>query len=133
MSSGERTSQFLVSFLPSREKPPSLVILLKSRGTDFNIERGVEKFVKKRLTLPRCQTSYWSDTVTNQEIKMLRLKIPNMNCGGCARSVIKALHSVDPQARIETDPPAREVLVSSDLEEGAFLAALSDAGYPAKR
>ena len=64
---------------------------------------------------------------------MLRLNIPNMNCGGCAKSVVKALHSVDPLARIETDPPAREVRVNSDLEEGALLAALSEAGYPAKQ
>ena len=35
---------------------------------------------------------------------MHRFYIPNMTCGGCARSVTKALLSVDPQARIETDP-----------------------------
>lgn len=64
--------------------------------------------------------------------QMLRLYIPNMTCGGCAKSVSWALLSVDPQARIETDPPAREVRVNSDLEESAFLASLSEAGYPAK-
>ena len=39
----------------------------------------------------------------NQEIKMLRFYIPNMTCGGCARSVTKALLCVDPQARIEAE------------------------------
>ncbi len=63
---------------------------------------------------------------------MLRLYIPKMTCGGCAKSVTKALLSVDPQARIETDPPAREVRVDSAQEESAFLAVLSEAGYPAK-
>lgn len=58
--------------------------------------------------------------------------IPNMTCGGCAKSVTKALQSVDPQARIETDPPAREVRVDSALEESDFLTALSEAGYPAR-
>jgi copper chaperone len=64
---------------------------------------------------------------------MLRFYIPNMTCGGCAKAVTKALLSVDPQARIETDPPAREVRVDSALEESAFLAVLGEAGYPDKR
>ncbi|AGH47738.1 MAG: heavy-metal-associated domain-containing protein [Sphingobium sp.] len=62
---------------------------------------------------------------------MRRFYIPDMTCGGCARSVTRALQSVDPQARIETDPPAREVRVESVADEAAFLAALSEAGYPA--
>ncbi len=64
---------------------------------------------------------------------MLRFYIPNMTCGGCAQSVTKALLSVDPQARIETDPPAREVRVESTMDESAFLAALNEAGYPDKQ
>lgn len=64
---------------------------------------------------------------------MLRFHIPNMTCGGCAKSVTKALLSVDPQARIETDPPAREVRVHSAVDESAFLSVLSEAGYPDKR
>ena len=61
---------------------------------------------------------------------MIRFHIPNMTCGGCARSVTKALLSIDPQARIETDPTAREVRMDSALDKSAFLAVLSDAGYP---
>lgn len=63
---------------------------------------------------------------------MLRFQIPNMTCGSCARSVTKALQSVDPHARIETDPPAREVRVESAADESAFRAALGEAGYPAE-
>lgn len=61
---------------------------------------------------------------------MIRFHIPNMTCGGCARSVTKALLSIDPQARIETDSPAREARIDSALDKSAFLAVLSDAGYP---
>jgi copper chaperone len=61
---------------------------------------------------------------------MIIFHIPNMTCGGCARSVTKALLSIDPQARIETDPPAREARMDSALDKSAFLAVLSDAGYP---
>ncbi|QYF93085.1 heavy-metal-associated domain-containing protein [Massilia sp. PAMC28688] len=64
---------------------------------------------------------------------MIRFYIPNMTCGGCAKSVTSALLSIDPQARIETDPPAREVRVDSVLDESAFLVALSEAGYPDKQ
>lgn len=61
---------------------------------------------------------------------MLRFYIPNMSCGGCAKSVTKALLSVDPQARIEIHPPSREARVDSAFDESAFLEALTKAGYP---
>lgn len=61
---------------------------------------------------------------------MIIFHIPNMTCGGCAKSVTKALLSIDPQARIETDPPAREARIDSALDKSAFLAVLSEAGYP---
>ena len=64
---------------------------------------------------------------------MLCFYIPGMTCGGCARSVTRALLGVDPQARIETDPVAREVRLQSALSESVFLAALSEAGYPGKQ
>lgn len=63
---------------------------------------------------------------------MISLHIPNMTCGGCAKSVTRALLSVDPHARIETDTPSREVRLESTSDESALRAALSDAGYPAK-
>lgn len=64
---------------------------------------------------------------------MLRFYVPNMTCGGCAASVEKALLSVDPQARIATNPLTLEVRVDSTTEEKAFRAALSEAGYPDKQ
>jgi copper chaperone len=64
---------------------------------------------------------------------MLRFHVPNMTCGGCAKSVAKALASVDPRARIETDPSAREVRVEGSADEGALLAVLEEAGYPGER
>ena len=57
---------------------------------------------------------------------MLRFYIPNMTCGGCAKTLL----SLDPQARFETGPSAREVRVDSVMEESAFIAVLSEAGYP---
>lgn len=64
---------------------------------------------------------------------MLRFHIPNMTCGGCAKSVVKVLQSVDPKARIEVEPPDHEVRVESVASESEFLVALDRAGYPANR
>ncbi|OAT51960.1 heavy-metal-associated domain-containing protein [Providencia heimbachae] len=62
---------------------------------------------------------------------MITLTIPNMTCGGCAKSVTKALLNVDAQAQIETDPTTRKVQVKSNIEESTLRTALSAAGYPA--
>lgn len=61
---------------------------------------------------------------------MLRFQVPAMTCGGCAKSVTKALLSVDPDARIETDPTTGEVRLDSAADEQALLAVLDEAGYP---
>ncbi|EMQ5443256.1 heavy-metal-associated domain-containing protein [Pseudomonas aeruginosa] len=64
---------------------------------------------------------------------MFSFHIPNMTCGGCAKTVTRILYGVDPQARVETDPPRREARVESTLDKHAFLEALSEAGYPEGR
>ncbi|WP_018184838.1 heavy-metal-associated domain-containing protein [Kaistia granuli] len=61
---------------------------------------------------------------------MFFFTVPNMTCGGCAKSVTRALQSVDADARIETDPPTREVRVQTSANEAALRAVLSEAGYP---
>ena len=61
---------------------------------------------------------------------MLQFHVPNMTCGGCAKSVTKALQSVDPRARIETDPSTREVRVETTADGTTLLAVLKEAGYP---
>ncbi|RDL47926.1 hypothetical protein BLJAPNOD_05152 [Ensifer sp. M14] len=61
---------------------------------------------------------------------MFIFTVPDMTCGGCAKSVTKALVSVDSDATIETDPPKREVRVRTSASEVAIRAVLSEAGYP---
>lgn len=61
----------------------------------------------------------------------MELRIENMTCGGCARSVTKAIHSVDPDARVEADPASRAVKVESHALEADILRVLQDIGYPA--
>ncbi len=61
----------------------------------------------------------------------MQFHIENMTCGGCARSVTKAIQSVDPSAKVTTDPATRRVEIFSDQPRGAFEAVLAKAGYPA--
>ena len=61
---------------------------------------------------------------------MLRFQVPKMTCGGCAKSVTKALQSVDADARIETDPDTGEVRVETKADESALRAVLEAAGFP---
>ncbi|SCY64830.1 heavy-metal-associated domain-containing protein [Microvirga guangxiensis] len=61
----------------------------------------------------------------------MELRIEGMTCGGCAQSVTKAIQSVDPDARIETNPAARTVRVETTATSAALQRVLEEAGYPA--
>lgn len=61
------------------------------------------------------------------------LRIENMTCGGCARSVTRAIQSVDPDAKIETNSAARTVKVETAASSAAVCQVLEAAGYPATR
>ncbi|WP_353392834.1 copper chaperone, partial [Brucella sp. NBRC 14130] len=45
--------------------------------------------------------------------------------------VTKAIQSVDPTARVETNPEARAVKVETTASAGAIQQVLEEAGYPA--
>lgn len=57
--------------------------------------------------------------------------IHNMTCGGCVRGVTRAIQSVDPQARVQADVPARRVQVVSEQPREIVEAALTKSGYQA--
>ena len=61
----------------------------------------------------------------------MELKIENMTCGGCAKSVTRAIQSVDPNARVETDPAARSVKIETSANLATLQQVLEEAGYPA--
>ncbi len=64
---------------------------------------------------------------------MIKLNVPDMACGGCARSVTKAVQSIDPTARVEANPEARELRLDTMAREEEILAILEKAGFPARR
>ena len=43
----------------------------------------------------------------------MQFHIENMTCGGCVRSVTKAIQSVDPAAEVSADPGTHKVEVKS--------------------
>ncbi|WP_029030694.1 heavy-metal-associated domain-containing protein [Salinarimonas rosea] len=61
----------------------------------------------------------------------MEFRVENMTCGGCAKSVTKAIRSADPQADVTAEPERRRVEVRSTLPRSAFEAVLKEAGYPA--
>lgn len=60
----------------------------------------------------------------------MELRIESMTCGGCARSVTRAIRSVDPDARVHADPPSRSVRIETTATQAAILQVLEEAGYP---
>jgi copper chaperone len=59
----------------------------------------------------------------------MQIKIENMTCGGCARSVERAILSVDPEAKVFADPPNRVAEVNSSATRVQLEAALKTAGF----
>ncbi len=59
----------------------------------------------------------------------MQFHIENMTCGGCARSVTKAVQSVDPTAEVKADPATHKVDVTSAASRERLAAALTDAGF----
>lgn len=62
----------------------------------------------------------------------MRLHIANMACGGCAKSVTKAIQSVDSAAKVEASQETRTIHVTSNASVGELISVLKEAGYPAK-
>jgi copper chaperone len=63
---------------------------------------------------------------------MFRYKVDKMGCGGCAKSVTKAVLGIEPDARVEVDLGAKLVTVSGASGPADRIAgAIGAAGFPA--
>ena len=62
----------------------------------------------------------------------MQFQIDSMTCGGCVRSVTKAIQTLDATAQVTADIPAHTVQVQTTATPAAVVAALEEAGYPAK-
>lgn len=61
----------------------------------------------------------------------MQLRIDNMTCGGCARSVTGAIVSLDPAAKVQIELSTRMVEVETSASESEIRRVLGAAGYPA--
>ena len=61
----------------------------------------------------------------------MQFHIANMTCGGCVRSVTKAIQSVDPAAEVRADPATHKVDVITTAPREQLEAVLADVGYAA--
>ena len=64
---------------------------------------------------------------------MVRFKVDKMGCGGCAKSVTRAVLSVEPKARVEVDLGAKLVTVSAARGQAdQLILAIAAAGFHAE-
>ncbi|WP_036488669.1 heavy-metal-associated domain-containing protein [Myxosarcina sp. GI1] len=61
----------------------------------------------------------------------IQLKIPNMACGACGKTIAKAIQSIDPNAEVQTDPKTKQVTVETIASLTSVRNAIAAAGYPA--
>lgn len=59
----------------------------------------------------------------------MQFHIETMVCGGCARSVTKAIEGVDAAAKVTSDPAIRRVDVTTTAPRDQIVAALTKAGF----
>jgi len=60
---------------------------------------------------------------------MQRYRVPDMSCGHCVQAITKAVKSVDPAAKVDTDLKNHEVSVDSMADPELVVRALQQAGY----
>ena len=60
----------------------------------------------------------------------MQFHLDDMTCGGCARTVTRAIQSIDPGASVKTDPPARLVQIETSAPQEQIVSALREAGFP---
>lgn len=60
----------------------------------------------------------------------MQFHVADMECQGCARSVTKAVQSVDPKAELNIDLEKRNITITSQQPAATFESALKDAGFP---
>ena len=61
---------------------------------------------------------------------MYALHVLKMHCGGCARSVTRAVLAIDSAARVDVDLPSKTVRVATTAGMDAVKSAIVNAGFP---
>jgi copper chaperone len=59
----------------------------------------------------------------------LKLKVPNMACADCGESITEAIHTMEPDAKVDIDVQGKTVSVVSQASEETIKQAIVAAGY----
>jgi len=62
---------------------------------------------------------------------MIELKVNDMTCGHCVKTITQTVASVDAGAKVEADLGTKHVRIESTHSAAELTKALADAGYPA--
>ena len=61
----------------------------------------------------------------------IELKVPNMACGACGKTIAKAIQSIDPTAEVQINSKTKKVIVETQASLTSVRDAIGAAGYPA--
>lgn len=64
---------------------------------------------------------------------MVVFRVSNMRCGGCVKSVTKAVRGVDPALDVRVDLERREITVEGAADADVLARALHGAGFEGER
>jgi copper chaperone len=60
---------------------------------------------------------------------MLNLRVPDMSCGHCVKSITDAVNALDAQATVDANLDSKAVVINSTVTDDTLIAALVEAGY----
>ena len=61
----------------------------------------------------------------------MQFRIENMTCGGCAKSVSRAIANLDPNAKVDATPASRTVKIETSASQAQVHEVLAAASFPA--
>jgi copper chaperone len=64
-------------------------------------------------------------------VTQIELKLPEMTCGHCVKTVTAAAQRLDPAAQVQADLATHQVKVQTTAPRDALVKALADEGYRA--
>lgn len=60
---------------------------------------------------------------------MYEFIVPDISCGGCARTITRILGELDATAKVEIDVATKQVKVETALAREAIVSRLAEAGF----
>ncbi|NMF83349.1 heavy-metal-associated domain-containing protein [Nodosilinea sp. P-1105] len=62
----------------------------------------------------------------------VNLTVPDMACGACVDTITKAIKTLDPTAKIDTNLESKAVQIEASINESSITEAIEQAGYIVK-